>query len=217
MTAILLLAATALVSYLLGSLNTAIIVSRLFKGDDIRRHGSGNAGMTNMLRTYGKGPAALTALGDFLKAAVAILLSRWAVTYFGVHLPVDIGYIAGVGAMVGHLFPIYFRFKGGKGVVTATGVIFLVNPLAFAVIAAVFIPVIFITRIVSLASVFGALSYPFITWAVLFLQGRPPLYDSLMAAVIGALIIVMHKDNIKRLLNGTENRFGSKKQSEQEK
>ena len=212
-----LLTAAALIGYLLGSLNTAIIVSRLLKGDDIRRHGSGNAGMTNMLRTYGKGCAALTVIGDFLKPAVAILLSRWAVAYFGVYLPVDIGYIAGIGAMLGHLFPVYFRFKGGKGAVTALGVMCLVNPPAFAIIALVFIPMIFITRIVSLSSLLGAFFYPFITWGVLFFQGRPILYDSLMAAVIGVLIIVMHKDNIKRLLNGTENRFGSKKQSEQEK
>jgi len=213
-----LLAAVVLGSYLLGSLNSAIIVSRLFKGDDVRRHGSGNAGMTNILRTYGKGLALLTAAGDFLKAPLAIVISRWAAAYFGVYLPVDIGYIAGIAAMLGHLFPVYFGFKGGKGVMSALGIILCVNPLAFAVLAVIFLPLILITRIVSIGSVLGAFSYPFITWAVLFFQGREPLYDSLMASVISILIIVMHKDNIKRLLNGTENRFGSKKQKqEQEK
>ena len=211
-----LLAGIALGSYLLGSLNAAIIISRLLKNDDIRRYGSGNAGMTNMLRTYGKGLAALTALGDFLKAAVAIVISRWLIVHCGIYLPLDVGYIAGVGALLGHLFPVYFRFKGGKGVMTTLGVILCINPAVFAVLALVFVPLIFITRIVSLGSVLGAVSYPFITWAVLALQGRPPLYDCLMAAAIALLVIIMHKDNIKRLLNGTENRFGSKKKQEQE-
>ena len=201
----------ALGSYLLGSLNAAIIVSRLFKGDDIRRHGSGNAGMTNILRTYGKGLAALTAAIDFVKAALAIVLARLLVEYFALYLPMDIGYIAGIGAMLGHLFPIYFRFKGGKGVMTALGVIFCVNIWVFAVLAAVFVPMLFIVRIVSLASLLGALSYPFITWALIFFRGGDPLPDSIAAAVIGLLIIVMHKDNIKRLRDGTENRLGNKK------
>jgi len=206
-----LLAATAIGGYMLGSLNAAIIVSRLLKGEDIRKHGSGNAGMTNMLRTYGKGPAALTALIDFGKGAVAIILARVAAGHFGLELNIDIGYIAGIAAMLGHLFPIYFGFKGGKGVMTAMGVILCVNPLVFVIVAAVFVPLIFITRIVSLSSVIGSLCLPFVTWAVLHLSGRDPLPDTLLAGVIGLLIIVMHKDNIKRLLNGTESRFGSKK------
>jgi len=212
MTNIALPIAIALGSYLLGSLNAAIIVSRLLKGDDIRRHGSGNAGMTNMLRTYGKGPAAITALVDFLKAAVAIVIARWAAMYFGLHLPMDVGYLAGIFAILGHLFPLYFGFKGGKGVMTTFGAILCINPTVFGILAIVFIPLILITRIVSVGSVFGAISYPFITWGVLFLRGEDPLYDSLMAGGIAILILVMHRENIKRLLSGTENRFGKKKE-----
>ena len=208
---IFLLAASVIVGYLLGSLNAAIIVSRLLKGEDIRNFGSGNAGMTNMLRTYGKGPAALTAVVDFGKGAVAIILARVAAGYLGLELNVDIGYIAGIAAMLGHIFPIYFGFKGGKGVMTAMGVMLCVNPLVFLILAAVFVPLIFITRIVSLSSILGSLCLPIVTWLVLSFRGQPPLYDSLLAGVIGLLIIVMHKENIKRLLNGTESRFGRKR------
>ena len=212
------LAGTLLGGYLLGSLNAAIIVSRLLKGDDIRRHGSGNAGMTNMLRTYGKGPAALTALVDFLKAAAAILLARFLVGFYAaayaVQLGIDVGYIAGLGALLGHLFPLYFGFKGGKGAITALGVIFCLNPLVFAILVAVFVPLIFITRIVSISSIVGAASIPFLTWAVLAYQGKPPFFDSLFSGAIGLIIIVMHRENIRRLLNGTENRFGKKKKEE---
>ncbi|MCL2578938.1 MAG: glycerol-3-phosphate 1-O-acyltransferase PlsY [Oscillospiraceae bacterium] len=211
---ILALAGALLLGYLMGSVNAAIIVSRLLKGDDIRRHGSGNAGMTNMLRTYGKGPAALTAAVDFLKATVAIILARWLVDVFDLAMLIDVGYLAGLGALTGHLFPLYFHFKGGKGVITALGVLLCVNPLVFAIVAAVFIPLIFITRIVSLCSVIGAASLPFVTWAVRTYQGQPPLWDALFAAAIGAIIIVMHRENIKRLRSGTEHRFGSQKKKE---
>ena len=215
LTVLILLPATAIVGYLLGSLNAAIVVSRLLKGDDIRRHGSGNAGMTNMLRTYGKGPAALTALVDFGKGAVAIILARLAVSHFlpvgGGELHIDIGYIAGIAAMLGHMFPIYFGFKGGKGVMTALGVILCVNPLVFIIVAGVSIPLVFIIKIVSLCSILGAASLPIVTWLVLHLQGRPPMPEALLAGAIGLLIIVMHKENIKRLRAGTENKFGQKK------
>jgi len=201
-----LILAIMLGSYLLGSVNAGIVISRVFKGEDIRKHGSGNAGMTNILRTYGKGLAVLTALIDFGKAAVAIVLARLLVENFALGLPLDVGYIAGICAMLGHLFPIYFRFKGGKGVMTAVGVVLLVNPLALWILIVLFLPVIFVTRYVSLGSVLGAASYPVITWIL----GRS-LYDTLFAVVIGLLIIVMHKENIRRLCTGTENRFGGKK------
>lgn len=201
-------------AYLLGSINTAIIVSHIHAGDDVRNHGSGNAGMTNMLRTYGKGPAAFTAMGDFLKAVLAVVLGRVVFTLAGFTpdngFPLDAGYIAGLCVLLGHIFPIYFRFKGGKGVMAALGVILVVNPLAFLVIAVIFIPLVFITRIVSIGSVLGSIAYPFVTWAVLYLLGKEPLYDTLCAAIIGILILYMHRDNIKRLLSGTENKFERK-------
>ncbi|MCL2857553.1 MAG: glycerol-3-phosphate 1-O-acyltransferase PlsY [Oscillospiraceae bacterium] len=210
---LILLLAAVVVGYLLGSLNAAIIVSRALKGEDIRNFGSGNAGMTNMLRTYGKGPAALTAVVDFAKAAVAIVLARLAVAHFGLEFNIDIGYIAGIAAMLGHIFPIYFGFKGGKGVMTALGVMLCVNPLVFLIVAGASMLLILITRYVSVGSILGSLSLPFVTWAVLNWRGQPPMHDALLAGVIGLLIIVMHKENIKRLLSGTENRFGRKGRS----
>lgn len=207
------LAATgiAVAAYLLGSVNCAIVVSWLFAGDDVRKHGSGNAGMTNMLRTYGKGPAALTALGDFLKAVVAVLLGRVVFWLAGISTPLDPGYIAGLFALLGHLFPVYFGFRGGKGVMTALGVMMMVNPPAFLIIVIIFVPLVFLTRIVSLSSVLGAAAFPFVTWALCRMQEQDALYSTVGSAVIAVLVLVMHRDNIKRLLTGTENRFEKKK------
>lgn len=205
----------AAIAYLLGSVNCAIVVSWLFAGEDIRKHGSGNAGMTNMLRVYGKKLAALTAAGDFLKAVVAVLLGRLAFWLAGLlTLPLDAGYIAGLFVMLGHLFPVYFGFKGGKGVMTTLGVILMVDPLVFLIIAVVFIPLVFATRIVSLGSVLGSICYPFITWGVRHFQGRDPRYDVISSAVLAAIILVMHKDNIKRLMSGTEKRIEKKRESD---
>lgn len=204
-------AIVAAVSYLLGSVNCAIVVSWLYAGEDIRKHGSGNAGMTNMLRTYGKGPAALTALGDFLKAVVAVLIGRIAFGLAGLTVPLDPGYLAALFVLLGHLFPIYFGFKGGKGVMTSLGAILMVNPLAFLALAVLFVPLVFFTRIVSIGSVLGAAAFPFITWAVRWLQGREPLYDTVCAVVISVIVLVMHKENIVRLVKGQERRFGQPK------
>jgi glycerol-3-phosphate acyltransferase PlsY len=129
-----------------------------FSGDDIRKYGSGNAGMTNMLRTYGKWPAVFTALGDFLKAVAAVFVAR-ALHGQLAGFPVDAGYLAGIFVIVGHLFPLYFRFKGGKGVMTALGVLVSVNPPVFAIVVVAAVPLIFITRIVSIASISGALVF----------------------------------------------------------
>lgn len=208
---VLLIGAILAVSYLIGSVNFAIIVSRLTQKDDVRHHGSGSAGMTNMLRTYGKWPAAITFAGDFFKAAAAIALARWAFARYGVSLPLDAGYIAGIGVLMGHLFPLYFHFKGGKGVASSLGIMFCINPLVFVIIAVVFVPLVFITRIVSVGSVLGAAAYPIVTWIVLRVQGIPPLYDTLCACVIALVVLISHRANIQRLLNGTENRFGQKK------
>lgn len=203
-------AAIAVLSYLLGSINSAIIVSRLCAGDDIRKHGSGNAGMTNMLRTYGKGPAALTALGDFLKAVIAVALGRMIFSLASLTAPVDPGYLAALFVLLGHLFPLYFGFKGGKGVMTSLGAILMVNPLAFLALAVVFVPLVFITRIVSIGSVLGAAAFPFLTWGIRCLQHREPLYDTICAVVIALIVLVMHRENIARLLKGQERRFGRK-------
>lgn len=205
-------AIAAVAAYLLGSVNFAILVSRVYAKDDVRHHGSGNAGMTNILRTYGKGPAVCTALGDFLKAMLAVGLARLLFRWAGLQIPLDPGYIGGIFAVLGHLFPLYFGFRGGKGVMTTLGVMLLVNPPAFLVIAVVFVPLVFITRIVSLSSVLGAVLYPLVTWVLCRLRHQEARYDTICAGVLGMIILIMHHGNIKRLLKGTENRFGKPKQ-----
>ena len=146
---------SALCAYLLGSINSAILVSRIVAKDDVRNHGSGNAGMTNILRTYGKGPAAFTAVGDFAKGAVAVLVGRLIFHILGIS-DVDGGYVAGFFALLGHLFPLYFGFKGGKGVLTSAGVVFVIHPPVFFILAVIVIPTIFLVKIVSLGSLLAA-------------------------------------------------------------
>jgi len=200
----------AVVSYLLGSVNFALLISKGFAGDDIRRHGSGNAGMTNVLRTYGAKPAIATAAGDFLKALIAILISRFIFRRMDVTL-IDAGYISGLFVLIGHLFPVYFRFKGGKGVIVTLGVIFVTNPLAFLIIMVIFIPIVVISKMVALASVLGALVYPFLIWLLQYLWGEEPLYNTICAATFSVIVLITHRDNIKRILSGTENKLGKKK------
>jgi glycerol-3-phosphate acyltransferase PlsY len=202
--------ATAVAAYLLGSVNFAIIVSRLHAKDDVRKHGSGNAGMTNILRTYGKGPAAVTALGDLAKTVIAIFLAKWIFARAGI-MDIDPGYIAGLFVILGHVYPVYFGFRGGKGVITTLGVMLIVNPVAFLIIVAIFVPLIFITKIVSLSSVLGAILYPILTYAFTYMQNGPIRYNTAFALLYAAIVLYGHRDNIKRLLRGEENKFGQKK------
>ncbi len=203
-------AAAFVITYLLGSLNFALIVSRLLYHDDVRNYGSGNAGMTNMLRTYGKKAAFLTGLGDFSKGMASVLIGRllfgWmAVTAF------DGGYVGAIGVLLGHLFPLYFHFKGGKGILAITGAILLLNPDVFAILFICFVPVAFITRIVSLASVTGTMAYPILIYIKCRIIGRPPMLDVAFSIVCVLIILCMHRENIQRLLNGTEKKIGQGK------
>ena len=205
---------TAGLSYLLGSISWAIIVTRLFSHQDIRECGSGNAGMTNVLRTLGKGPAALTLIGDFSKGILAVVLGRLLFTYVGNVSSeyVMVGaYLAGFCAILGHLFPVYFGFRGGKGILTSAGVILVLDPPVLVAILAVFLIVVAFTRIVSLGSISAAVCAPIFTYIFHTIQGRPAMVDTLCILAIAVLVIFMHRANIKRLINGTENRFGSKK------
>ena len=203
-------AITALIAYLLGSISFAIIVSKVYAHDDVRKYGSKNAGMTNILRTYGKLPAFFTLLGDFLKGVLAVVIGRWIFLTMGI-TAFDAGYVAGFFALLGHLYPVYFGFKGGKGVLTSLGIILVVNPLVFFILLIIFLPILFITKIVSLISITGALLYPVITLVVDLCLRKPALFDVLFAALFSVILIYKHKDNIGRLLNGTEKRIGDKK------
>ncbi|RPF43459.1 glycerol-3-phosphate acyltransferase PlsY [Hydrogenoanaerobacterium saccharovorans] len=202
----------AVCSYLLGSISWSVIVSKLIFHKDVRDFGSGNAGMTNVLRTFGKGAAALVTVGDFSKSILTVAVSRGVFAHLFGTLPFDIGYIAGIFTILGHLFPLYFHFKGGKGVLTALGMILVINPIVFLVLVALCIPLLFICKIVSVASITGAIVYPIVTFIVLSLMNRPAMIDTVFSVFIGLLVVYMHRVNIKRLINGTEYKFGKPKE-----
>lgn len=207
-------ALVAFAAYLIGSVSFAIIVSRIAAQEDVRNHGSGNAGMTNILRNYGKKMAALTAAGDFGKALVAVALGRMIFQIMGIHL-LDGGYVAGFFAILGHLFPIYFGFRGGKGVLTSLGVILMLNPLVFIIILIPLLPMVFLTKIVSLTVCVGYILTPIVTLLVdtywLRLPEGARLFDFFFICAVAFLGVVMHRQNIVRLLRGQEYRFGQKK------
>ena len=197
-----------LAAYLLGSLNFGVIVSHLCYRDDIRRHGSGNAGTTNALRTYGKGAAAAVLVGDFLKGTAAVWL--------GCALTGQLlgGWLASLLVVLGHMFPVFFGFRGGKGVATAAGAILLLNPYILLGLLAVFVLIIACTRYVSLASVVVAGLFPVLTLAYGLAVKMAPQGIAVTAGfalAAGGLVIWKHRTNIQRLRAGTESRLGAKK------
>jgi len=194
-----------IIPYLLGSINFAIIISGRRFHDDVREHGSGNAGMTNMLRTYGKRAAGLTLLGDALKAVLAAIVGYYMMGMYG-------AYIAGFFCVLGHTFPVFHKFKGGKGVVTTAASMLMCNPIVFLIILALFVTIVAIWRFISLGSIMCALLYPFILSGVdMVLLGHPSGLYIIFALLTSVLVIVKHKDNIKRLLEGKENKLSFKK------
>ena len=193
-----------LIPYLLGSINFAVIISSKAYKDDVRTHGSGNAGMTNMLRTYGKKAAALTLGGDSLKAVVAALVGYFMMGLLG-------AYIAGFFCILGHMFPIFFKFRGGKGVVTAATSVLMCNPLVFLILLVIFVAIVYVSRFISLGSVMCVLLYPMILSGVdTVLIGGSGIY-MIFAVLTTVLVVLKHKDNIKRLLEGKENKLEFKK------
>lgn len=208
---------SALVSYLLGSCNSSILVVRLLKHQDVRDFGSHNAGLTNTLRCFGKGCAALTLIGDLAKGIIAVFLSRGICHWMDVGLTAQqdvhfIGYIAGIFAILGHVFPLYYHFRGGKGVLVGVSVFLGIDPKVFGCLILIFIVVLAISKYVSLGSIIAAVFCPIITFLFQMLQrGDMPMWyvwlNTGLAAVMGAMVIWMHRTNIQRLKNGTENRF----------
>lgn len=202
----------AVIPYLLGSLNSAIIVSKYKYKDDIRLHGSGNAGLTNMQRVYGKGGAGLTLLGDVLKQIVSVVVGILLIGQTG-------AYLAGAFCMIGHIFPVYYHFKGGKGVLTAATMILLIDPMIFAVLLTVFILVLLITRYVSLSSIMAAFVYPAaVYYAAKIRTGNGPnVFDMMFAVFVGVIVIYMHRSNIYRMFNNQESKFSFRKKPEAQK
>lgn len=211
-------------AYLLGSINSAIILSKIFYGDDIRKHGSGNAGTTNMLRTYGKSAALMTLGGDVLKTAIAVLISGivFGFGYVGgvstsaASIP-GICYVAGLFAIIGHIFPIFYKFRGGKGVLSTATVILILSPISFAILMTLFIAIVWVSKYVSLGSVSAVILLPVVLhshFIISFGQGSAPGLATLSAVIIAVLIVWCHRTNLQRISNKTESKlsFGSKKE-----
>ena len=205
-------AVTALVAYLIGSFNMAILISKYHKLSDIREHGSGNAGMTNMLRIFGRRAATWTFIGDFLKGAIVVFVAREIGKDLQMNL--DLAYIAALFVMLGHIYPLYFKFRGGKGIATALGAMFVLNWIAFVTIAVGIAPMVFIIKIVSAVCLCGTSLYPVLNFVILFLQGKSFFGEvvpyTVMSLLMALLIFWAHRENIKRLRSGTEPSFGRK-------
>lgn len=192
------------VGYLIGSVNTSIVYSLNNFRKDIRSQGSGNAGTTNMLRSFGKVGAAVTFLGDILKAVISIGIAWF---FYRNALNIElIKALVGLACVIGHCFPIFFQFKGGKGIATGAGCVLMLDWRAFLVAISLFALVVCITRYVSLGSIAGALTYPISMTVV----GKN-VATIIVAALTAALVLIMHRKNICALCNGTERKIGKTK------
>ena len=215
-----------IVAYLLGSVNSSIIVGKFHK-IDIREHGSGNAGLTNTLRTLGKKAAAFVLIGDILKGVLAILFARLLAptvivgefNFNGNILPLEKTYtdlamqIAGVLVILGHIFPVFYKFKGGKGVLTSATVIMMVNWQVGLACLLVFIVVVALTRYVSLGSVLSAFAFPLLFIGLDKYVGMMEDFSWIMfGCILASIVIFMHRGNIVRLWKNTERKLGEKKE-----
>ena len=207
----------SIISYLIGCINTSLAITKILKiGSDIRSVGSGNAGFTNVLRTMGKKMAIFTFIGDFLKGILAVWITSMIVTSSQAfqnneNLILSAKYISGMMCVIGHIYPCFFKFKGGKGVLTTWATMFLIDWQIAVVLITVFLITLLISKIVSLASIMAAISYPVSTFIICFFGDylvTKNLYDMLFptiaSLIVGALVIYKHKSNIIRLLNGKE-------------
>ncbi len=191
-------AITAAASYFLGCFNGAVIVSKYILRDDVRNHGSGNAGLTNFYRTFGGPLTAVVILADVLKAVLALLLGQWLFGWWYV-----LGkYWAGLFCLLGHMFPCMFHFKGGKGILSGGTIAIMIDWRIALVVWGGFLLLTILTRYVSLGSLWAGASFPFISWYC-----YPDPIIVVLAFACGGLVVWQHRANIKRLLSGTENKF----------
>lgn len=199
----------------MGSANTSLIVGKFF-GVDVRKHGSGNAGLTNTLRTLGKMAAVFVVLGDILKGVLSCLVGYYILkdiqitSLVSINIPWNVGmFFGGSGAILGHNWPLYFGFKGGKGILTTFSVVMMTAPYIGLILLAIFILVVAITRYVSLGSIIGCTLFPVF---IAIVYGNPIFIT--FSILVAALAIMRHNQNIVRLINGTESKLGSKKKAE---
>ncbi len=210
--------AAILVPYLLCGINTAIIVTKIKSGKDIRDLGSGNAGLTNTLRTQGKAAAAFVLIGDILKGVLSIIIIHLLFRYLtgiDTYSHSDgwtwINYLSGIFAVIGHVFPVYYGFKGGKGILVTFASMLAINWIAGVAPFIVFVIVVAVSRYVSLGSIIAAAFYPFAVLVLSLIQNDPCAWINFgLSAMIGAMLIFMHRENIKRLMTHTEKKLGQK-------
>lgn len=228
-----LLLISAVISYLIGSLNSSIIMSRVLKKDDIRNSGSGNAGATNMVRTYGRAYGVLAFVLDFLKVALAYLIVMLIFSRVDADMFTKYEYffkvVTGFFCFIGHIYPCFFGFRGGKGVTVCAAMICILDWRLFVIGLIVFFAIVFITKYISFSSVLFAVIYPVCTF-ILFDKtftlfppsiaangtfGEREMLFRLIALAISivfsVIVLVKHRENIKRLIRGEENKIGSKK------
>ena len=210
-----------LVGYLLGSINSAVLISTTLYKDDIRKHGSGNGGLTNMLRTFGGKAALLTLLGDILKTLLSVSIAGLVFGFkyvAGVSVS-DFCYVAGLMAVLGHIFPIYYGFRGGKGVLVTSAMALMLSPGVFGILLLIFVIIVYLSRYVSLGSVTVAVLYPIAMQGYFgFVFGSPymPVFVTLSTIVMAILIVWCHRENLKRIGNRTERKLSFGKKGDKE-
>ena len=197
-----------IIAYLLGSINFAVIFANIFLKKDVRELGSGNAGTTNVMRTAGFLPGALTFICDVIKGFVACFIGKMLFIHaFPDTIPwIYVAYMCGVACMLGHVFPIFFRFKGGKGVATSVGIFAVCCPIAIIIGLTVFALGVLITRIVSLSSLIATVTV--ISLSLVFYDSEANIIiPALLSITMGVTVFLKHKDNIKRLVKGEEKKI----------
>jgi len=202
-------------SYLLGSINSAILISKAVYKVDIRTKGSGNGGMTNMLRTFGGKAALMTLAGDLSKTALSIFLAGlvFGFGYVGGISVSEYCYCAGLFAVLGHIFPVYYKFKGGKGVLVTSTMALMLTPIPFLILLLIFVCIVALSGYVSLGSVSVAALYPVLlhgAFAVMFNSPMPGLV-ALCTIILACIIVWCHRENLKRISNRTESKLSFKK------
>jgi glycerol-3-phosphate acyltransferase PlsY len=202
-------ALVAVLAYLIGSINFSLIISKIVLNKDIRKYGSGNAGATNSLRVLGKKWAAVVAIGDFAKGAGAVLMGNgiiWGLAEFGFHVDDNAGYwgmtVAAFAVIIGHAFPVYFGFRGGKSAFSTAGVLLVIDWRTFLCCMSLFIVIVVITRFVSLGSMISVAAMP-----VCLLLWQLPLQHVIIGAGLAVIVISLHHENIARLIRGAERKI----------
>lgn len=188
-----------IIAYLLGSLNSAVIVSKMMFKDDIRNHGSGNAGFTNMMRTFGTKAAAITFAGDIMKTVIAVLFAWLLGGYVA-------AYVAGLACFLGHLFPCFYGFRGGKGVLCVAAMMLVLDWQILVGLFVVFMLGALLTKYISFGSMLAAMVFPLLTFR---LSGYGIFV--IISFIIAAIVFIKHIPNLKRIMNGTESKFKFKK------